>query len=298
MGSIEKNKHFDREEQVRCHSLLRTNPLADKIKFQQYINKHPQSYSDYIYYIRTLITLRELEKAEETLNRLEQLILLDKKYETRVEEKYKKKIRDNIVIIKLILLYHHGMYQDAYDLYHKQDQKFQQENTHLAALIFYCRNKIGKVNQNIRDKVGYIFSQIIDYSEKDFLEHIGKHFSEFTSSDDEEVKSRFNIDFDLLKVLAEVRKHMNDNTRLYPFLYTDSYVFKYDGCGLLETGEVVDYFRIVCLHDTTNIITMYPAPDSKDYPYIIDLNYLKISDKGNKHVLSRSARFEKKFGLK
>ena len=45
---------------------------------------------------------------------------------------------------------------------------------------FYCRGKLGILSGEKRDANSYLFRQITEYQESDFLEHIKKHMTEYT----------------------------------------------------------------------------------------------------------------------
>ena len=60
----------------------------------------------------------------------------------------------------------------------------------------------------------------------------------------------------------------------------------------------MNYFQVVTLHGTNNIITMYPAT-SCEYLSYIDLNYLK-KDKKNAKTKTRSQieKFNARYNIK
>ena len=48
-----------------------------------------------------------------------------------------------------------------------------------------------------------------------------------------------------------------------------------------------NYFIVICLHNTNNILTMFPARDCEKLPYV-DLNYLN-----NSYVSERPSQIDK-----
>jgi len=75
-----------------------------------------------------------------------------------------------------------------------------------------------------------------------------------------------------------------------------TYVFKFDNCGRVENRST-DYFKIVCFHDTYDIITAYPDESGKNYPYV-DLNYLVERDYSNVKCISARERFNARYSRK
>lgn len=63
------NRFYDSWEFKQAHSYRATNPYDAVAKFEEYIKKYPQDFSSYIYYASSLITIGELDKAEEMLKK-------------------------------------------------------------------------------------------------------------------------------------------------------------------------------------------------------------------------------------
>ena len=68
---------------------------------------------------------------------------------------------------------------------------------------------------------------------------------------------------------------MQSSDKIYNF-FADEYYFRYDGCGEVG-GKKTDYFKIVVLHNTDKLITMYPTTQGKELHHI-DLSYLGLKD--------------------
>ena len=85
---------------------------------------------------------------------------------------------------------------------------------------------------------------------------------------------------------------MLSDKMLYCGFVDNTYVYKYDCCGRVD-GKVVDYFKVVCLHGTKNIITMYPIKKDHNLP-CVDLNYLKENAKEIK-LTSQIDKFNQRY---
>lgn len=287
-----KNKYFDEWEFNQALSFIATNPLVAKLKFQRYLKRYPKDYSAYIYYTVPLITLGEFKKAEKILETLIILIESDKEYEYKVNKTSQKKIKLNIISSKLRLLSYQEKYKELYQYYLLHINEIQDLDLDINPLIFYCRKKLGLLDATPREQQAYIFRQIIHYKEEDFLKHIKRHLPNNFKEDNHGI---FNTNFPIEEVLTEIKKHLLLVQRLYPYLYVDEYIFKYDSCGK-DNNKTVDYFKVLCFHNTNNIITIYPSDDCEELPYI-DLNYL-VKDDVKTKGLSRIDKFNKRYGIK
>ena len=65
----------------------------------------------------------------------------------------------------------------------------------------------------------------------------------------------------------------------------DDYIFQYDNCGR-DKNRVVDRFKVICFHDTDEIITMCPVFGYDGYPSV-DLNYLRNEKTKKRNMIDR-----------
>lgn len=108
----------------------------------------------------------------------------------------------------------------------------------------------------------------------------------------------FTPNTDVLKITEEIKKYLLSDKRIYPDFIDDVYIFKYDNCGTVNQKSV-NYFKVICFHNTKNIITMCPVNDNLNIPYI-DLNYLNqenIQEQSNPKVkrLSQIEKFNQRY---
>lgn len=262
-------KYFDSWLLDNALSLIKTNPIEAKNKLENYIKSYPKDYSAYPYYASVLITLGLFEEAEKILDYVEKIYTTDPKY--KYSENKVHYLKHGIFINRLRLL----SYQKRYTELHQLCQ-FNQEyirNNDLNAIDFYSKKKAGVLGTDKKNVHTYLFRQIVDYSEEEFIEHIKKHQLSCSKDVDMTEKSFFFEDFPFDNIYNEIKKYIPSEKRLLIDFYHDLYIFKYDYCGKDKT-VTTNYFKVLVLHDTKEIITMFPSSDCENLPYIIDLNYL------------------------
>lgn len=288
-------EYFNKIEFKYALSFVETNPFFAKVKFEEYLKKYPKDYSAYTYYASVLITLKELDKAECVLNSLDFLSKTDKKYANKLNKIHFNTI--NSIGSRLRLLSYQEKYEELYQFCQQYFREIQ--NMEMAPLFFYCKKQLGMIELEKREKHPYIFRQIASYSESDFLEHIKKHLADFNKNGEEINPSIFKPNFPIESIINEVRKYIPSEKCLYFNFYVDVYIFKYDECGR-DDNKTVDYFKVICFHNSSEIITIYPSRYCDALP-AIDLNYLikneTTSSRGPVKKLSQIDKFNKRYGI-
>lgn len=269
--------------------IMNTNPIEAKNKFEEYLNNYPKDYSAYLWYIETLICLGEFKKGEKILNFIDNKLKNDSNIS---HEKVKIDIFNKhkfYVIIKL--LSYQEKYNELYSYCMKNIDRINEEG--INHLLFWCKKHLGKIDPERRDTNLYLFRQIVEYKESDLIEHMKKHDADCY---EENINSKgiFNSEFPLKKVLDEIKKYIPSKKCTYPRLFENEYTFKYNECGR-ENNKLVNYFKVICLHNTNNIITAYPSNDCENLPYI-DLNYLIKKEEPTKiKRISQVDKFNQKY---
>lgn len=290
-----KNKYYDMWEFKSILDLMQTAPLEAVQRFEKYIQEFPLDYSVFPYYVSSLISVGQFEKAEEVYNYAVEAMQNDrkwlhylKKYESR--EKIEHLTR-NYLLTKIRLLSNEERYLELNNLLEEHNDIV--PALEINSVVFHTKCRSGVLDGESRDKPTYLFRQIVEYDEEDFLDHIKKHLYDFC---DDVFGAVFCKDFPINEVLKELKKYMTSENATYLSYYDDSYFFRYDNCGKNNMVKC-NYFKVVCFHNTQNIITIFPISDSYKLP-VIDLNYMKIDEKSPVRKLSRIDKFNKRYGIK
>lgn len=285
-----KNKYYDNWKFKQIIPLMETNPYKAKKNFEEYLKNYPKDYTVYIFYISTLITIRELTAANKILDYITNIINNDFNY---LNDNKNKLLQEHLLTVKLKLL----SYQDKYDELSLlcEQNKETIKKLGLNNVIFYSKKKNGLLILSIREPNSYLFRQIIKYEESDFLDHIKKHLPLDTNNNPS--NSIFNQDFPINEILQEIKKYIYPDNSLYFNFIQDTYIFKYDYCGK-DNNKQTNYFKVICFHNTKDIITMCPSNNCENLPSI-DLNYL-IKEKSSTNVkkLTQTEKFNRRFNLK
>lgn len=290
-----ENKYFDRWEFEQAITSLLTNPFIAKTKFEQYLSKYPKDYSAYPYYASCLITLKQLEKAERVLNYVTIISRKDSRFSNNPSKV--SFLKHNILHNRLRLLSYQEKYRELFELCSENIQEIR--NMDMNPVIFYAKKKAGKLDLSKREENSYLFRQIVEYRESDFLENVRTRFANYNGKINNPYKSFFTLDFPFFEVLEEVKKHMPSNKSIYPNAYDEAYLFKYNECGKID-NRFTDYFKVICFHNTKDIVTMYPVNRCYGLPYT-DLNYLNsnlVIDDTKIKKLSRIERFNRRYEKK
>ncbi len=288
-----KNKFFDKQEFNEAASIIETNPIKAKIKFDKYLAKYPNDYSAYIYYANLLMTFGDFERANIFIEKAESVYSSDEVFTNN--SKKAKIYKFYIFFNKIKLLCLTEKYDEAYKFY--LDNINGLDNVVLEKVVFFCKNKLGLLEKTTteRNSYHYYYRQVIEYQESDFLYHAKKHCNNCISNNSED-ESEFTADFPIEEVISEVKKNFFPEKRLYHGFTDNVYVFRYDGCGTYNNG-VINYFKVITFNNTKDLITMYPSVNCENLPYV-DLNYMrKAKDNVKVKRLSQIDKFNKRFNI-
>lgn len=270
-------------------ALIKSDPIGAKESFEEYFEQYPNDYNAYSKYIYVLIILNEAESAEKVLKYIDLVSGSNDKF-LNCERKVRRLRNDNI-LNKIRLLGLQEKYQELYD--YIQDNYNYLDIENLDKIIIFCQKKLNILPKK-RNGNSYSVRQIIDYQEKDFINHIKKHQVEFNDSEKEPNKSIFCASFPILKVVEEVKKYIPSDKKLCKNPISDTYIFRYDDCGR-DNNKIVNFFKVICFHNTLDLITMCPSCDCENLPYV-DLNYLNLEENKSKvKVLTQIEKFNRRF---
>jgi len=264
-----ENVYFNTIDSSRIEFFMHTDPYFAKEYAEDYMLRFPQDCYIKGIYIQILIILKQMDFAKEKLDELTFLLNNDPAY-LKLEERADD-IAHQYFFTKLkYLLYSHN-YEEAYEYVLFNYDYY--PDMGLDRILYYIKSVLKIDGYDCYDGDLYSLHQISHYSEKEMLSHIKKHMSAGNHYKDIPNSNIFVTDFPIESVLDEIRQRFDPKYAVYNGLIEDVYFFKYDDCGKYE-NKYVDYIKVICYHNTFDIITMLPV---KDYPkgFCIDLNYLK-----------------------
>jgi len=288
-----KQQYFNELEFKKACALYQTNPIEAKNRYEEYFKKYTKDYSTYPYYVGVLIELGEFDKAQKVLNYVIDAYKNDISF---LKQKNKLKLlEENIFYCKLRLLSYREKYHELY-VFCMDNYNLVKEMS-LQTIAFYAKGKINMLNSKARETFSYRLRQMIKYEEEDFIAHIKKHLADHVLNIDHPNKNLFMHDFPIEKVIEETKKYIPSNKCLFSGNYENVYIFKYTNCGK-DNNKTVDYFKVICFHNTQNYITMFPCAGCENLPYI-DLDYLtNVNDMPKVKTLSQIEKFNKRFNRK
>lgn len=262
------NIYFDKWEFERAISCMNSDPEEAKLRFEEYLKKYPKDYLAYTYYATALIVSGDFDSAQKILDFIEEDYKENEIFSNSLNKV--EFLQKDIICNRIKLLSYQEKFDELYKLYLQHYEIL--KDSDLKPTIFYCKKKLGLLDPDKRDTNAYLFRQIVNYKESDFLDHVKKHLDEYNRTVDEPNKSIFSSNFPLYEVLKEVKKYIPSEKRIYSGYIENIYVFKYDECGR-DNRKLTNYFKVICFHNTNNIITMCPSNNCENLPYI-DLNYM------------------------
>lgn len=284
--------HYNRLEAAKVMDLFKKDPYRCLELYENYFNSYPDDFRLYAYYISTLISVSQLDKAEEHLNKLEHIYNTHSFYEREPEKR--RYLTTHLCLDRIKLYMYQNRIEELLDFYYNNYQvvKFLSDDVKL-----YFDKLRGKDIPKRKSDSPYCIRQVTEYQESDFLDHIKKHLADYNMNTKEISKAFFAPDFPIEKVITEIKKYIPSDKKVLFGYIENTYVFKYDGCGR-DDDKLVDYFKVITFHNTANCITMYPSKNCSNLP-CVDLNYLheKNEEEENAKVkkLSQIDKFNRKY---
>ena len=266
--NAKNGEFFDLLRVRKIESLIVSNPRLALQYIDNYLIEYPNDYYTRVLYISSLIVLKQFKMAHSLLIQLEEKLYSDEFFLNSIERF--DKIRNSILFVKIKYYLYTNQLKNAYkiimfnpDLLYFYD---------LDIVLFYIKTKLNCMDKMDYFKDTYIFNQILNYSESAMREHIERHLSPINMNRIYRNDNVFACDFPIDIVLSEIKQYLIEENAMYFGLTDDTYYFRYDGCGR-ENNTVTDYFTVVCIHGTKDIITILPT-SSFVYESVIDLNYM------------------------
>ena len=286
-----KRKYFNSYEYDRICKLTHTDIIGAKEAFEDYLIRYKEDLSAYSKYANILLSLGELDKAESILDLIDYKMYKAQHY--KEDDEKTKGFRTYLIHLRAKLYVYQNKIEEALELMHTKKEAFKDTK---SFIYFYLRSLIEDVDKTNRDKNAYMYRQIIEYKEEDFIDHIKKHEADFNENDKEISPVYFAPDFPLETAIEEVKKNLKRENAINSGFVSNIYTFKYDACGR-ESDKIADYFHAVTLRDTKNLISMYPqlVVDTRNY---VDLNYLKDKEETPKvKRISQIDKFNRRYNM-
>lgn len=244
--------------------------------YKIYLENYPYDLTANLKFADLLVKLGSLEEAKTILENAKKIYGYPENYSTYIKH------------IFLKILCAEGKYKDAYIFIRKHLELIEDEKISVS-LLFICKQINVEINFN---KDTYLIRQIKNYNENAFFEHITKHkiVSEYENG------FAFLEDFPIKDVYYQIRNLLPHENRILNAIHIDFYYFKYNNCGYRKDRNT-DYFTAVVLHDTNNVITMYPSPVEEVAMGFIDLNpYFKKEEEYTRtRKMSQIEKFNRKY---
>lgn len=282
-------KYFDAYEFKRALDISEIDPITARILFEEYLEKYPNDYATYPYYCSVLMVLNEFKKAEEILEVVKEKVKQDRHFN---DSKKIEIFNQNLFFCQVKLLCYQKRFKELYNLHKINPMDL--KNRDLNSVWFYVKRQLGLLDEEKRDMNSYLFRQVTKYDEEDFYDHIKKHLADTEESIDSSCV--FIPGFPIKDVIEEIKKYIPSDKRLFWGFYDNIYYFKYDGCGRAN-NKIVNYIKVVCFDDTSNIITICPVTGSDSFPYI-DLNYMKKEETVKVKRKSQIDKFNQRYNIK
>ena len=275
--------YYDAKRLKRIAMLYKTDPWLGQQLMSSYVSEYPYDFLARSMYVRMSIIILDLEEAKASM-----------KENLEVFQSYRKSHlpQDTIDIFKREMLYHliritilEKDYATAQVLVMNNKNLFATEN--YEVILTNLEKELGFISDDRSNQMRYLKRQILEYNYDDFRKHILKHLQDSCKIKNNAV---FRNSFPLDKVLEELPNLLQNQNRYTTNLLTDTYQFQYDGCGYIGRKNA-DAFLAVMLHDTNQIITMYPTLNySKEHA--VDMNALNGSQ-NPELVLKRKTQIAK-----
>lgn len=291
---MEKN-YFNKYEFKKAVDHGNVNPFTAINMFQNYIQKYPDDYNSYCYYANLLILIGKVDEAESVLDKMLKLKEENTKYQNLDRRNYY--LTNDILWVKLRLLVYQNKYQELYQFITDNYKRiFNNTDFHVYKTILFCKKHLGILSKDDLMSVDYSQQQIVNYSEANLLNHLLRHDADYNRDNDKDNEAIFMSDIDISDLINKVKPYLLNASRLYMGFIDDTYIFKYDACGK-DGNKTVDFFKVVCLHDTTDILTMYPEDGLNYFPYI-DINHLRDSNNIKVKKRSQIDKFNQRYNKK
>lgn len=240
-------KYYDNGDIARIQKMVAENRLESALTcYYNYIDKYPTESLAQILCADVLIKLGMFDKAEDLLNTV--------KLKSRLLNDSIRKL----VLMRIKLFCCQQKYEQALSILEEnRDYIGEYKN-----ILLFLKKRLNILTREDYQYSSYLTAQILDYSEDRCLQHLTKHQYHKDNSN----VSQFMEDFPIRNIYFKLREGLPEYGRIYSSCTNYLSVFRYDNNGRVN-GKVVDYFEVVALNHSSDIITMYPYLNKERRPY-------------------------------
>lgn len=215
----------------------------------EYIVKYPNDNYILLVYISVLLILGRTKKARSLLDKVK---LSENEHKTNIENYFKTTVK---------LLLQEERYEECLDYINSNDNLFHFKNE-IDYVSAFCKKQleipiIGRTNR------GYIYSQIVDYSEEKALSFIHERYDAKTEAH----KSSFDPNFDIDKCFHIIKSRVSEALKLYNANIIYESVFKADNCGTFER-KPTDFIAVSGFIHSNKILLISPHNNRNKQGYI------------------------------
>ena len=280
------HRDFDLDKLKKIVDLGKTCPVTALECIERYVKKYPYDAWGYVNCANLLVVNDRVEEAQEKLNKA--IYLYDNNYFYFMNPEKGEKLLHELLFAQLKIYAFKNDAASFLKLYAVNKDVL----TNISdETLFYF-----KVQAGLREcpdvPISYTRGQMVQYSEDRLIECIKYKTSHVNGENNEAIKSCFKEDIDIKELIGKVKEKLLETKKLNTGLFTNSYLFKCDGCGVTADGEECNYFKVVTLNNTDNIINMNPVTEP------LDLEFSVIERKKEEvKSYNMADRFRRRYGL-
>ena len=275
--------YYDAKRYQKIENLYKTNPWLGKQLMANYLNEYPYDFLARAMYVRMAIIIFDLEEAKKASQESLEVFYNYRKSHLPQDtiDRFKREMIHHEIRIKFL----EEDYENALKLVRANKLLFNHD--YYMEMLLYLRKKLGLESGKRVNQSRYLKRQITEYDFEDFLTHLSRHLQ---INDKNENMAIFRYNFPIKKALEEILNKLQTPNRYTTNPFTDTYQFQYDICGHIGRKNA-DAFFAVFLHDTNQLIAMYPSLNySKEHA--MDMNTLNGSP-NPELILQRKTQIEK-----
>lgn len=257
-------------------------------EFEEYLKKFPYDVSMYLYYTELLISVGELEKAED---KLKNLPVIKKNYHKKDYNTNTKEYLLNYLLQQIKILSFTKRYEECYNLVKKNISALEiygaGEN---SSFPLFLRKQLDLITEEDNTKPyyqSYLPRQILSYDEERAIEQIKKCQNSINNI-------HFSESFPLETIYSYLRQNLPLEDRMNATLFHNHYIMKYNHSGYIN-GNPVNYLDVVTLNDSNDIIMIRPYKNEERQPHT-DLNFMYGEENPKVKRMSQIDKFNQRYG--